>query len=309
MRARSFYGAVLAGVLGLTLAGCAADELDSDDWDESFDTEEIAVSGRWIPPREATAAGDRQSVRYDNPPSWNSGRNCGGGILAGARELGDYVRASFRSQTTGYDGYVCRQNTANTSQTSVHGTGRAIDIYIPTTGGQADNTKGDPIANWLIANASALGVQLVIWDRSSWNGSRAAGSKLRAYGGPHPHHDHIHVELNTDGAARRTAWFRDPSAVSAPPTSTPPSATTTTPPSTSTSASAQRVRVNTGALNLRRGPGTSYAIVTSMPCGAAATVVSGPSGGWYQLDYGSARGWASGSYLRSEASFSDSVCR
>ncbi len=295
------------------MAGCAADELDSDDWDESFDVEEIAISGRWIPSSAATAAGDRQSLRYDNPPSWSGGRNCGGSLLPGVRELGDYIRANFRSQTTGYDGYVCRQNTANTSQTSVHGTGRAMDIYVPLSGGQADNTKGDAIANWLISNAGALGVQLVIWDRSSWNASRPSGAKLRSYGGPHPHHDHLHVELNADGAARRTAWYRDRSAASAPSTSSSSgggTATTPPPPSTGgSSSSAQRVRVNTGALNLRRGPGTSYSIITSMPCGAALTVVSGPSGGWYQVDYGSARGWTSGSYLRSEASFSASACR
>jgi hypothetical protein len=103
-------------------------------------------------------------------------------------------------------GYNCRQNTASAAQTSVHGTGRAIDIMISPINGRANSTVGDPIANWLIQNADGIGIQYIIWNHVQWNGSRT-GRKDRDYHGPNPHIDHIHVELNRDGAARITPWF------------------------------------------------------------------------------------------------------
>ncbi len=95
----------------------------------------------------------------------------------------------------------------NTAYLSVHSIGRAIDLMIPTIGGDADNTAGDAVANWLVENAQRIGVQLVIWDRSSWNASRAPGAKLNPYTGPIPHVDHIHMELSLDAANRRTPFF------------------------------------------------------------------------------------------------------
>jgi hypothetical protein len=203
---------------------------------------------------------------------------------------------------------------------SVHGTGRAIDVFIPLSRGDADNTLGDEVANWLVSNAQAIGVQLVIWDRSSWNGSRSSGSKLRAYGGPHPHHDHLHVELNTDGAARRTPWFRGGATTPptmTPSTPTPPPMTPSTPPSMMTPETppppppggvSSQMRVFVSALNLRRGPGTSNAIITSMPCGTQLTVLAGPNNGWFQVNYRGTTGWASGNFLLPESAFRSSVC-
>lgn len=302
---------LLTGLLGITLlatslTGCAPTEVDDDDWDWSQETEEIAVAGRWMPSAAATAAGNRHTLRYDDAPSWSGGRYCGGSLLAGTRELGDYLRANFRG-VRAYDGYACRQNTANTSRTSMHGTGRALDVYIPLSNGQADNTLGDAVANWLIANAGPLGVQLVIWDRSMWNASNGAGAKLRGYGGPHPHHDHLHIELNTDGAARRTAWFRDRNTASSPGSFAPsaPSAPSTP----STPSTGPRLRVTAQGLNLRTGPGTGYGVITSMWCGTAVTVVSGPTSGWYRVIHGTVVGWAAASYLTPEASFNAAVCR
>jgi hypothetical protein len=77
---------------------------------------------------------------------------------------------------------------------------------IPPIGNRANSAVGDPIANWLVQNAQAIGVQYIIWNRVQWTGSRT-GRKDRDYGGPSPHIDHIHVELNRDGAARATPWF------------------------------------------------------------------------------------------------------
>ena len=230
--------------------------------------------GGWVIPPEVRAIGDQQNVPYTGAGAWAGGANCGGGLLAGTREVGDYVKVKFAG-VSGYGGYACRPNTANKAQLSVHGTGRAIDIMIPMKAGDADNATGDRIANYLVQNAKAIGVQFIIWDRNDWGASRAL-PKLRSYGGPNPHKDHIHVELTPAGARRMTEWFAD----NTPP---PPTANTAT--------------VIATSLNLRSGPATTYAILKSMPQGATVTIVSGPSNGWYQVTYQGTTGWASAAYL------------
>ena len=60
-----------------------------------------------------------------------------------------------------------------------------MDVFIPVTGGQADNGKGDPVGNWLVANAERIGIQYIIWDHSDWQAS-LSGEKLSGYGGPIP---------------------------------------------------------------------------------------------------------------------------
>ena len=73
---------------------------------------------------------------------------------------------------------------------SVHGDGRAVDIFSTLPGGVAGNAKGDQIADWLVANAAH-------WNRTSFGIgqlSRQSNTK-ECYTGSHPHNDHIHLEL------------------------------------------------------------------------------------------------------------------
>lgn len=186
-----------------------------DDWDEELAMEsldptiqrlEISRAGRWTMPADVAATANRQRTAYNGAPAWRRS-NCSGSFRRGTRVLSDFLKANFDGVRS-YGGYSCRQNTANRSKMSVHGTGRAVDLFVPLHRGDADNDLGDPVANWLAENAEDLGVQLIIWDRSIWSGSRSS-NKFRRYGGPHPHHDHLHVELTEEGAAMRTAWFRN----------------------------------------------------------------------------------------------------
>ena len=248
---------------------------DDGDYDEDAANLRAAPNARgWIPSADVAAIGDRQNVPYTGAGAWAGGANCGGGLRPGTREVADFLQATFNG-ISGYGGYACRRNTANSAQLSVHGTGRAVDIMIPMKGGDANNAAGDVIANYLVKNAEAIGVQFIIWDHNDWGASRTA-PKLRAYGGPIPHIDHIHVELTPQGAAKMTPWFV---------TNTPP------PPASNTAT------VTATTLNLRTGPSTSYTILRTMPQGATVDVVSGPSNGWYQVSYVGTTGWASGAYL------------
>lgn len=195
-------------LLAVLSSACASggpenDEGDHEDW---FD-ENVAdqVSQRWMLPPELAEQASAWRVRSDGAPAFST-KNCTGTFEPGLKELSDYVKQEF-TQVTSIGGYSCRANTANKRELSIHGTGRAIDIFIPLAGPRtANNELGDPVANWLVLNAELLGLQYIIWDRSSWSGSRET-DKFRPYDGPHPHHDHIHMELNEVGAARMAEWF------------------------------------------------------------------------------------------------------
>src|SRR5688572_13642167 len=116
----------------------------------------LAAPGRWTLPADVAAAG-APLVRYDGPPPWDGGANCTGTFTEGARALRDFLNERF-PQIREIQGYSCRQNTANAAETSVHGTGRALDVMIPLDSGAADNGIGDEVANWLVVNSSAIGV-------------------------------------------------------------------------------------------------------------------------------------------------------
>jgi len=162
----------------------------------------------WVIPQDVVRAGENQPVRYDDAPSWDENRKdsiCSGQLSEGGGILRRYLLDNY-PKIREIGGYNCRRNSATSNKLSIHGTGRALDIMIPTIDGRANSTIGDPIANWLIVNASAIGVQYLIWNRVRWSGGRPR-LKFARYTGPNPHRDHIHVELNLDGAQGKTPWF------------------------------------------------------------------------------------------------------
>lgn len=166
----------------------------------------IAVPGPWKIPTDVLAIGDEQSVNYTGAGPWVGEQGCFGGISPGTEVLRQYLYAHF-PQTYSIGGYACRPIVGNESQMSVHATGRALDIMIHTVEGEADNTLGDPIGNWLIVNAEAIGIQFIIWDLYTWGAHRDPGDKARDYGGQHPHHDHLHIELAEEYEHFTENWF------------------------------------------------------------------------------------------------------
>jgi MYXO-CTERM domain-containing protein len=197
---RSWIAVAGLSVFVALLAACSGTE-DSTASGESA----LGAKGRWAPPSDVLAAGAKVRIDYEDAPKWTGTAACGGQLKAGGHKLGEYLLDHF-SDVSSVGGYACRRNTADSSRMSVHGTGRALDVFIPTSNGAADNGKGDRVANWLVLHAARIGVQLVIWDRSVW---RANGTNDAAYGGPVPHIDHIHVELTNAASALATPWFSD----------------------------------------------------------------------------------------------------
>ena len=161
----------------------------------------LAEPGPWHIPPETLAIGDQQFVPY------TAAGSCTGGLLEGSSILREYLYLYF-PQAYSIGGYSCRGIVGNESVLSVHASGRALDIMIRTIDGEADNSAGDVIGNWLIEQAEVIGIQYIIWDRWRWSGSR--DPRDASYGGSHPHHDHLHVELSVDAANLITDFFHSP---------------------------------------------------------------------------------------------------
>ena len=186
------------GSLLLVGLACSSDDADSDQGSNSD-----SLTAKWTLPADVLKAGIDASVAFDGPPAWNNGKNCPGALLAGTKALGDHLKAHF-AKVTSVTGYSCRQNTSISTQTSMHGTGRAIDVMIAMIGDKADSASGDPIANWLVLHAEEIGIQYVVWNHTSWSSALHEPSD---YTGNEPRVDHLHIELNAQGAAMQTPWF------------------------------------------------------------------------------------------------------
>lgn len=211
-------------LLGLTstFLGCAASDIDTN-------ASAIAIAGDWVPPAATLARSNPQHVTVTDPPAitgtcdstcpnnvWGLCRDMGcTGLMPGTLELQRYIQGRWNFVGAGGN-YSCRRNSnpASCNYLSVHSVGRAIDLMIPTIGGDADNTAGDAVANWLIENAEYIGIQRVIWDGKYWNGSRVnnhfsdiSDTRCGARYCTDHHVNHIHAELSVEGASRRTRFF------------------------------------------------------------------------------------------------------
>lgn len=173
---------------------------DHPDGAGSPDRRARAASGMWTPASEVLDVGMQWYLPYEYADA------CVGTTLPGTLTLADWLVEN--TEATSYGTYACRSIVGGSGM-SVHSEGRAIDLFVPLDGSEADNDLGDPIAAYLIEHAQELGISLVIWDQASW-GAHRSGDKHESYGGTHPHHDHLHIELTTDGAWGSTPWFGDP---------------------------------------------------------------------------------------------------
>jgi hypothetical protein len=133
-----------------------------------------------------------RGCRYDEAGPWLGGRTCAGKFYDGTESLGETLKRKYGGS---YGGYACRQNTADSSQLSVHGTGRAIDFF------PQSKSEGDAIASWLVANHEKFGIQLVIWWYRDWQ----CGDGWTTYTGPVPHTDHLHIELTIEASRENTS--------------------------------------------------------------------------------------------------------
>lgn len=139
----------------------------------------------WQLSRDAQSTAPQRS--YDGGGVWGQD-GCATEWTPQARALADRIRQRFAWVRT-IGGVRCEQ-LGSTGQLSIHAAGRALDVMVPHLGGE----EGEELANWLVENARALGVQLVIWNGAVWQGTLNE-PRQRAYSGANPHVDHVHVEV------------------------------------------------------------------------------------------------------------------
>ncbi len=73
-----------------------------------------------------------------------------------------------------------------------HPSGLALDLMINDI--PNGSATGQRMADYAAANASALGVKYIIWNRRSWNPQRGTWAP---YTGSNPHTDHVHITFNS----------------------------------------------------------------------------------------------------------------
>jgi hypothetical protein len=117
------------------------------------------------------------------------------GPSLGAKSLRDFLMAEFECTNLGVYNY---RTVVGGSSLSRHAAGAAFDGGFPYKVGGTES--GWRMANWLIANHKALGIQQVIYSRRIWTNTKDAQG-WRYYSGLAAHYEHVHVEL-TDAAAQ-----------------------------------------------------------------------------------------------------------
>lgn len=108
---------------------------------------------------------------------------CSGKAQPGTVDLLKYLMNKYPT-TYSLGVYNCRLP-------SLHSCGKALDLGIPLIGGEANTALGDPIVVFLDQFATEFGLMGQIWNRVRYDLKTPRG---REYTGPHPHHDHNHVE-------------------------------------------------------------------------------------------------------------------
>lgn len=107
---------------------------------------------------------------------------------------GTHAFAVVVSKHFGFRVEIIRDKSRCNSTRSEHCECRACDFFVTAP-------KGRPMFDWAIAHADELGIQSVIHNRRVWG---FGNWTERAYHGPSPHTDHVHIGLNKLAAATLT---------------------------------------------------------------------------------------------------------
>jgi hypothetical protein len=140
----------------------------------------------------------------------------------GARALQGWLEHNVRGESWG----IVRCEKWGPNEFSVHAEGRAIDWRLdarkPKERRAAMNLIDTLLATDDNGNEQALarrmGVQGIIFDcRSWWSGMDEMGTYSACEGNKRPdpttaHRDHVHIELNRDGARKQTSFWGSPAA-------------------------------------------------------------------------------------------------
>lgn len=144
-----------------------------------------------------------------------------------------------------------------------HPSGKALDVMIPEWNKPSGKSYGDQVAKYLIDNASALGIDYVLWQQRQWN-ANGTSSAMGDRGSPTENHmDHVHV--HTEGSPQLSGATPpppiSPTTTSLPGSSAMPAAISSVP-GLSTSIDTSRLTAGSQSLTNAYGPGYQPGIGT-----------------------------------------------
>lgn len=179
----------------------------------------LGPAQQWTPPPAVRAAGETARVRNTQGTQIAAGEAAQKPVSPALTAFYEWILAHFPGTTGGGRARASSRNHTVGQRRDVHEEGRAGDFMV------AQREPGERLANWLVLNAEALGVQLVIFWRTEWSSSNigAKWEDYRSPPAPSSHTDHVHAELSVAAAAitpaemtarLEAAWARNP-----PPTS------------------------------------------------------------------------------------------
>jgi hypothetical protein len=145
-------------------------------------------------------------VREDDPHGSNPSSHDAGGISPGLQKfLNEVVNGTPNPNTPAkplnFPAKVKIDAYPGRSAADVHFEGRAADIFF-SYNDSTGRTFGDWIFDWCVANCTIHKVQGVIFGTRKWFSELNQGRINTNYQGG-DHLDHVHVELNCDGANMR----------------------------------------------------------------------------------------------------------
>jgi hypothetical protein len=151
----------------------------------------------WQPGTEARRIGETNAVEYtDAPraadilPQYRSATRTRLPLDPKTAALRDAIRARIGPHVI-YARAPARY-VPDDARLSMHEAGRALDIMFPTS---ERPHGGSNLADWMVENSEALGVQFIVWDSTAWSAARPPGSaRFYPYTGENAHADHVHVE-------------------------------------------------------------------------------------------------------------------
>jgi phage-related minor tail protein len=152
-----------------------------------------------------------------------------------------------------------------------HPAGKALDVMIPDWNKPSGKAYGDKVAKYLLENASALGIDYILWQQRQWNAD-GTSSPMQDLKNPRENHmDHVHV--HTEGSPQlpgarpparptpSTTSLPGSSATSLPGSSVMPAAISATP-GLSSAIDTSRLTAGSQALTNAYGPGYEAGIGT-----------------------------------------------
>jgi hypothetical protein len=145
-------------------------------------------------------------VREDDPHGSDPRTHDAGGISPGLQKFLDEVVSATPAinvppKPLNFPPNVRMDTYPGRSAVDVHFEGRAADIFFSYVD-PAQRVFGDWLFDWCVANCTIYKVQGVIFGKRKWFSELNQGKVNNDYKAG-DHNDHVHVELNCDGANLR----------------------------------------------------------------------------------------------------------